>query len=205
LVVKKNYYLVHKPYGMLSQFSDAGGRATLKKLSRFPRNVYPVGRLDMDSEGLLLLTDDKMVTANLLEPRYRHEREYIVLVQGVPDESSLRTLEAGVLIEGKMTLPAKAQAIARPDWVEERVPELRLKPSIIHSWMSITIIEGRNRQVRKMTASIGCPTLRLIRCRIANLTIDGLLTGMTRMLTDEEVLQLRREIDIAMDRKADEP
>lgn len=180
------YYIIHKPYGVLSQFTDKEGRKTLKSLYNFPKDVYPVGRLDMDSEGLLILTNDKLLTDYLLNPLNKHEREYYVQVEGIPTEESLQKLREGVIIQGRKTLPAKVKVINTPDF-PERVPPIRFRKTIPTSWLSITIVEGKNRQVRKMTASVGLPTLRLIRVRIKNILLGDLKPGEVRELTKMEI------------------
>lgn len=184
------YYKIYKPYGVLSQFTDETGRKTLKDLYNFPPNVYPVGRLDMDSEGLLILTDDKSLIDHLLNPKNHHEKEYYVQVEGIPTEIVLYNLSNGVIIEGKKTLPAKIKLIKDPNF-PPRVPPIRERKSITVTWLSITITEGRNRQVRKMTAAVGYPTLRLIRVRIKNLLLDNLRVGEVRELTFSEIKKLK--------------
>ncbi len=184
------YYKIYKPYGVLSQFTDESGRKTLKDLYNFPPNVYPVGRLDMDSEGLLLLTDDKSLTDYLLNPRNRHEREYYVQVEGKPEGADIQKLKSGVLIEGKKTLPAKVKLINDPCF-DSRVPPIRERKTIPTAWLSIAIVEGRNRQVRKMTAAIGHPTLRLVRVRIKNVKIGNLKIGEVRELNLSEIKNLK--------------
>ncbi|MCX6152197.1 MAG: pseudouridine synthase [Ignavibacteriales bacterium] len=180
---KIKYFIVYKPYGMLTQFSDKGARPTLGDLYSFPKDVYPVGRLDMDSEGLLLLTNDTTLVNQLLNPKNAHEREYSVQVEGVPSTYDLKKLEEGVVIEGKKTLLAKAKLLEFAPDVPERIPPIRYRKNIPTSWLSITLIEGRNRQVRKMTAHIGFPTLRLIRIRIGKLKLEKMKPG--------EVIELR--------------
>ena len=167
------YFAVYKPYGMLSQFTDTSGRQTLSDLYNFPKDVYPVGRLDMDSEGLLLLTNDKSLTDYLLNPKSMHEKEYYVQVEGNPTKEALKQLRAGVIIEKKKTLPAKAKLIDEPGF-PPRVPPIRVRKTIPTSWISLIITEGRNRQVRKMTAAIGFPTLRLVRVRIKNILLRNM-------------------------------
>ncbi|MBI2418772.1 MAG: pseudouridine synthase [Ignavibacteriales bacterium] len=194
--MKKFYFALHKPYNVLCQFTDKAGRPVLKSLYNFPAEVYPVGRLDMDSEGLILLTNDKPLTDLLLNPKYRHEREYTVFVEGVPDEAALQKLRQGVIIEGKKTLPAKAEAIEKPAFVDFRVPPMHLKPSLTYSWISLTLTEGRNRQVRKMTANVGLPTVRLIRNRIENINIEGLACGSVRELRAKEVATLYKRLEL---------
>ena len=185
------YFILNKPYGVLSQFTDKEGRKTLGDIYKFPRDVYSVGRLDMDSEGLLLLTNDKSLTNFLLNPVYEHEKEYYVQVEGIPKESSLEKLRNGVLINGKKTLFSKVRKIDEPNF-PQRIPPIRVRKNIPTCWMSISITEGRNRQVRKMTAQIGHPTLRLIRVRIKNLLIDGLLPGSIRKLNSREIDELKK-------------
>lgn len=162
----------------------------LKDLYNFPKDVYPVGRLDMDSEGLLLLTNDKSLTDYLLNPKNKHDKEYYVQVEGIPTEGALKKLSDGVIIEGKKTLPAKAKVILDPKF-PPRIPPIRERKKIPASWISITITEGRNRQVRKMTAAVGFPTLRLIRVRIKNIVIGNLKNGEVRTLTEQEIEGLR--------------
>jgi 23S rRNA pseudouridine2457 synthase len=145
----------------------------------------------MDSEGLLLLTNDKSLTNFLLNPVYEHEKEYYVQVEGIPQESSLEKLRNGVLINGKKTLFSKVRKIDEPNF-PQRIPPIRARKNIPTCWMSISITEGRNRQVRKMTAYIGHPTLRLIRVRIKNLLIDGLLPGSIRKLNSREIDELKK-------------
>ena len=185
------YFILNKPYGVLSQFTDKEGRKTLGDIYKFPRDVYSVGRLDMDSEGLLLLTNDKSLTNFLLNPVFEHEKEYYVQVEGIPKESSLEKLRNGVLINGKKTLFSKVRKIDEPNFLQ-RIPPIRVRKNIPTCWMSISITEGRNRQVRKMTAYIGHPTLRLIRVRIKNLLIDGLLPGSIRKLNSREIDELKK-------------
>ena len=171
------YFVVNKPFGVLSQFTDPGGRKTLAGLFSFPQDVYPVGRLDYDSEGLLLLTNDKTLTGKLLHPKQKLEKEYFVQVEGTPAEAALTQLRSGVLIENKKTLPAKVKILNEPQQFEERIPPIRFRKTIPTTWLSIAIIEGRNRQVRKMTAKAGYPTLRLIRIRIGNIHLGNLKSG----------------------------
>jgi 23S rRNA pseudouridine2457 synthase len=188
---KKFYYIiVNKPYGMLSQFKDNEGRKTLSNIAEIPNQVYPVGRLDFDSEGLLLLTNDKTLTDFLLNPRRRHEREYYAQVEGTPGQDDLQKLSTGIIIQGKITLPAKVKIIKDPLF-PPRIPPIRERKNIPTTWISLTLIEGRNRQVRKMTAHIGFPTLRLIRIRIKNINLGNLLPGSSRELLPKEVSDLK--------------
>jgi 23S rRNA pseudouridine2457 synthase len=171
---------------MLSQFTDQSGRATLKDLKSFPPDVYPVGRLDYDSEGLLIITNDKALNSILLNPSSGTEKEYLVQVEGKPLPEDIQPLLKGVLIEGKKTLPAKAEIIEEPT-LPQRVPPVRFRKTVPDSWLRIIIREGRNRQVRKMTAKIGYPTLRLVRVRINNVTLIDMVPGEVREMTTKEV------------------
>lgn len=184
------YFLLNKPYGVLTQFTDKEGRKTLGDVYNFPKDVYPVGRLDMDSEGLLFLTNDKSLTDHLLNPENKNEKEYYALVERIPTQEKINKLENGVIIQGKKTLPAKVKILDDPGF-PERVPPVRYRKNVIDCWLSITITEGRNRQVRKMTAAIGHPTLRLVRVRIKNLLIDKLKPGEVRELNQKEVDDLK--------------
>jgi 23S rRNA pseudouridine2457 synthase len=183
------YFALNKPYGVLSQFSDQSNRKTLKGLFNYPKGVYPVGRLDMDSEGLLILTNDKKLTGHLLSPKHHHEKEYYVQVENIPSESVLNNLRDGAVVEEKITLPAKVKLIKPPNFVE-RIPPIRNRENIPTAWLSMIITEGRNRQVRKMTAKVGHPTLRLIRVRIKNILIGKLKPGEVRELSEKEIREL---------------
>lgn len=185
------YFILHKPYGVLTQFTDDDNRPTLSSLFEFPKDVYPVGRLDMDSEGLLLLTNDKSLTDYLLNPKHKHEREYFAQVEGIPTEEALQKLCGGVVIEGKLTLPAKAKLIEDPNF-PPRFPPIRERKTIPTSWISLTLIEGRNRQVRKMTAAVGLPTLRLVRMRIENLFLDDLKVGEVKEINEKDIVGLKK-------------
>ncbi|MGA7719638.1 MAG: pseudouridine synthase [Ignavibacteriaceae bacterium] len=188
---KLKYIIIYKPYAMLSQFKDKEGRQTLSSIPQMPTQVYPVGRLDYDSEGLLLLTNDKTLTDFLLNPRNRHEREYYALVEGIPSNNDLQKLAEGVIIQDKITLPAKVKIIKDPLF-PPRVTPIRKRINIPTTWISLTLTEGRNRQVRKMTSKIGFPTLRLVRVRIKNITLGDLLPGSSRELLQEEILKLKK-------------
>lgn len=177
------YFVVNKPYGVLSQFTDQDGRKTLAGLFAFPDDVYPIGRLDYDSEGLLLLTNDKALTEKLLNPKQKLEKEYFVQVEGVPTEKAITQLRAGVLIEKKKTLPAKVKILEDQSPFEERIPPVRFRKSIPTTWLSIVITEGRNRQVRKITATVGFPTLRLVRVRIGKIQLGDLRLGEVKEIS----------------------
>ena len=170
--------LFNKPYGVLTQFTDTAGRETLASYIRVP-GVYPAGRLDRDSEGLLLLTDDGKLQQRLSDPRYKQPKTYWVQVEGEPDESSLERLRHGVILDGNSTQPTKVRRISEPAlW--PRDPPIRFRQSIPTAWLEITLTEGRNRQVRRMTAAVGFPTLRLVRNAIGRYTIEGLAPGQWR-------------------------
>ncbi len=172
---------LNKPYGVLCQFTDPQGRPTLADFVR-QKDVYAAGRLDHDSEGLLLLTDDGRLAHRLTDPRHKQAKTYIAQVDGEIDESAAQALRRGVLLNDGPTLPAEAALIAEPDWLWPRDPPVRFRKSIPTSWLSLTLREGRNRQVRRMTAAVGFPTLRLIRVRIGEYVLDGLAPGATRVL-----------------------
>lgn len=187
------YYLIYKPYQVLTQFSREGNKQTLADYFDVPRDVYPVGRLDYDSEGLLLLTNDKTLNHRLLNPRFAHEREYWVQVDGAVTPTAVKELEKGVDInvDGKLyrTRPAKASLFEIGPEVPERNPPIRFRKNIPAPWIRIVLQEGKNRQVRKMTAAVGFPTLRLIRYRMEGLHITGMQPGDMRLLQQEEVMR----------------
>jgi 23S rRNA pseudouridine2457 synthase len=180
---------LNKPFGVLSQFTpDHPGQRTLSEF-HFPKNVYPLGRLDRDSEGLLLLSDEPGLNTKLLDPKNAHARTYWAQVEGELTESALQQLCTGVVIEGRKTLPAKGKKI-RPD-IPPRDPPIRVRQNIPTSWIELTLHEGRNRQVRKMTASVGFPTLRLLRVAIGHFNLPADLNhGQWRELTEPERTQI---------------
>ncbi|SHM33444.1 23S rRNA pseudouridine2457 synthase [Cyclobacterium lianum] len=189
------YYRIYKPYGTLSQFS--GERDTLRTLHNFPDDVYPVGRLDKDSEGLLLLTNDKSLNHRLLDPLHGHKRTYWVQVEGEITTQALQDLEAGVRISinGKphQTSRASASLAAHAGSVlPEREPPIRFRKHIPETWIALTLTEGKNRQVRKMTAAVGFPTLRLVRWSIEGLTLDGMQVGQVEELKPEILYEALR-------------
>lgn len=184
------YCALHKPYGYLSQFTDKLNRKTLSHLENIPNDVYPLGRLDMDSEGLLLLSNDKLLVDYLLNPQNSHEKEYLAQVEGIPTEEELNRFRGGLMIENNMTLPGQIE-ISSPPNISERVPPIRKRLNIPTCWVKVIITEGRNRQVRKMTAAIGHPTLRLIRVRIKNILLGSLKPGELRKLAEKEIIELK--------------
>lgn len=179
----------NKPYGVLSQFTPEPGSKwrTLSAFS-FPANVYPLGRLDADSEGLLLLSDEAQLNARLLDPRRGHRREYWAQVERVPTADALARLASGVVIRGEKTRPCRVARIEVPVTLPPRDPPIRFRKNVPDAWLSIELTEGRNRQVRRMTAAVGHPTLRLVRVRIGEWRVDftQLPPGVWRELTTEE-------------------
>lgn len=186
------YILFYKPYGVLSQFTDDGGRQTLKDFIPVP-DVYPVGRLDWDSEGLVLLTDDGRLQHRLSDPRYGHPRTYWVQVEKIPDERAIERLETGVEIQNYQTKPARAKLLAAVPQLPPRDPPIRDRQNIPTAWLELTLTEGKNRQVRRMTAAVGFPTLRLVRVAIGQLCLEGLSLGSWRDLTTAEVKALKKK------------
>ena len=190
----------HKPYGVLSQFkSDGSKNRTLAEFG-FPKNVYPIGRLDADSEGLLLLSDEAKWNELLLHPRHAHEREYWAQVERIPSPESLKRLEKGVLVQGRKTLPCRAwmldpqpEIVAAPRQsaaatkIPPRDPPIRFRKSVPDCWIGLELVEGKNRQVRRMTAAIGHPTLRLVRVRIGGLWLGDLAPGRWREIAPDQV------------------
>jgi 23S rRNA pseudouridine2457 synthase len=178
--------LINKPYGVLCQLTDrggAGGGGPRRTLAEFglPSDIYPAGRLDYDSEGLLLLTDDGALAHRVTDPRRHWPKTYLVQVEGIPGDDALHALREGVELKDGRTRPAQARSLERaPAWLWPRDPPVRFRKSVPDSWLEITLREGRNRQVRRMTAAVGYPTLRLIRTRIGEYALDGLAPGQWR-------------------------
>jgi 23S rRNA pseudouridine2457 synthase len=191
------YFLIYKPYLMLSQFSKEGDKATLLDLGfAFPKDVYPVGRLDADSEGLLLLTNDKTLNHRLLNPRFKHQRTYYVQVEGEWSNEASTQLAHGltITVEGRayQTLPCRAAVLPHEPALPPRNPPIRERKSIPTTWVAVSLHEGKNRQVRKMTAAVGFPTLRLVRWQIENATAEGMASGAVRELDFAELARLLR-------------
>nr|WP_306466961.1 pseudouridine synthase [Thermoleptolyngbya sichuanensis] len=190
--------MFYKPYDVLTQFGQpselpdpAPAYRTLKDYIPVPR-VYPVGRLDRDSEGLLLLTSDGRLQHVLTNPRFQHPRTYWVQVERSPDEAALQQLRQGVVIQNYRTRPAKARILSQEPELPPRDPPIRFRKTVPTAWLELTLTEGRNRQVRRMTAAVGFPTLRLVRVAIAHLRLDGLQPGQWRDLTPDELAELAR-------------
>ena len=176
---EKLLILLNKPFRVLSQFRDRDGRATLGDYVDVP-NVYPAGRLDYDSEGLLLLTDDGRLQARISSPRSKTRKTYFAQVEGVPSPEQLRQLETGVRLKDGPASAVTARVIEEPPWLWARMPPIRYRKNVPDRWLEIVLTEGRNRQVRRMTAAVGLPTLRLVRYSIGEWTVEGLAPGAWR-------------------------
>ena len=186
----KSYILFYKPYGVLSQFTRDAGYLSLADYGPFPKNTYAAGRLDADSEGLLLLTNDSTLKYRITDPKFGHERTYLVQVEGIPADDEIKRIQNGVIIEKKRTKPVKVKMLTSEPNLPPRSVPIRFRKNIPTSWIEIVLTEGRNRQVRKMTAAIGHPAVRLVRTSITFLTLDGLQPGTDRELTEKEVGKL---------------
>ncbi|MGJ3248706.1 MAG: pseudouridine synthase [Elainellaceae cyanobacterium] len=191
------FILFYKPYNVLTQFTDrpgsspsSGDRQTLGDFIPV-KAVYPVGRLDRDSEGLVLLTNNGQIQHQLTDPRFSHPRTYWVQVERVPTQRAIDQLQRGVTIRGYQTRPAKVRRLLPEPTLPPRNPPIRFRKSVPTAWLELTLTEGKNRQVRRMTAAVGFPTLRLIRVRLAHLTLDGLEPGQWRDLTPADIQPLR--------------
>jgi 23S rRNA pseudouridine2457 synthase len=188
------YFIVHKPFNVLSQFTSKEEKKTLKDFFDVPIDMYPVGRLDYDSEGLLVLTNDKQFNHLLLDPLFSHEREYWAQVEGEINQFAVHSLKLGVEIsvDGKLynTKTCIAEKFLDEPHVAERYPPIRFRKNIPTSWVKLILTEGKNRQARKMLAKVGFPVLRLIRYRIGKITLDGLLPGEMQTMDKKEIYQL---------------
>ncbi|MCU0246445.1 MAG: pseudouridine synthase [Bryobacter sp.] len=195
--MRHRHLAFYKPYNVLTQFTDPDGTGwkTLKDYIAVP-GVYPVGRLDRDSEGLLLLTDDGALAHRLTEPKYAHPRTYWVQVEGTVTEAALEQLRRGVMIQGVKTRPAKARGLEGEPALPPRDPPVRYRKSIPTAWIELTLTEGRNRQVRRMTAAVGLPTLRLVRAAIGELRLGELTPGEWRELESAEVARWKRGVSL---------
>lgn len=182
-----------KPSHVLTQFTDKDGRDTLAKYVQIP-NIYAAGRLDYDSEGLLILTDDGRLNGRLTQPRYEHPKTYWAQVEQMPNKQALAKLRAGVELSDGLTRPALVTLLEEAPRLPPRTVPIRVRATIPTSWLEITITEGRNRQVRRMTAAIGHPTLRLVRWAVGNVTLNGLTEGRWEDLVSSELLDLERSI-----------
>ena len=181
------YYIIHKPFKVLSQFTDEDSNPGLGRFFKVAKDVYPVGRLDLDSEGLLLLTNDKSLNHQLLNPKFKHRRTYWAEVEGIPDKRELEAFSSGLVIKAKgktyRTAHAEIRNIGEVD-LPQREPSVNRVKHPVTSWMEITLTEGKNRQVRKMTAAIGHPTLRLVRVSIEGLSLAGLKAGEIKSIPE---------------------
>jgi 23S rRNA pseudouridine2457 synthase len=187
-------FVFNKPDGVLTQFRRAPGKLTLADFGPFPKDVHPVGRLDEESEGLLVLTNDGDLHHRLIEPKFAHTRSYLVQVERVPDEAAIAGLRSGVTLDGKKTRPAGVKALAsEPDLWPRRKP-IRYRKTVPTSWLEITLTEGKNRQVRRMTAAVGHPALRVVRMSVGPLLLAELRPGESRMITPAEERELRESL-----------
>jgi 23S rRNA pseudouridine2457 synthase len=194
-------YLFNKPYGVLTQFTDREGRAVLGDYIDVP-GIYAAGRLDRDSEGLLLLTDDGKLQQRVSDPAFKLPKTYLAQVEGIPNEAALESLRRGVELKDGNTLPAKVRLLdAQPVWMWKRNPPIRYRKSVPDCWLEVIIREGRNRQVRRMTAAVGHPTLRLVRFAIGGLELDDLQPGELRQLTDDQLTRFVESLPPTRKRK----
>ena len=189
------YFVLHKPYDVLSQFTkEIPSHKTLKDCFDFPSDVYPVGRLDRDSEGLLILTNDNHLKHRLLEPRFKHKRTYWVQVEGVPTTKALQELAQGVRIRFKKktytSLPAKVILLEEGPNIGVRIPPIRVRQKIPTAWLELTLTEGKNRQVRRMCAAVGFPVLRLVRSQLEDLSLQNLPSGEVLAINKEKIYDL---------------
>ena len=179
-------FAFHKPHGVISQFTSDGSKHRTLAEFGFPEGVYPIGRLDAESEGLLLLSDESDLNARLLHPRHGHVRVYWAQVERVPTPQALQQLERGVVLAGRCTLPCRARLLQPPPDVPPRRPPIRSRKNVLDAWLELMLVEGKNHQVRRMTAAVGHPTLRLIRAQIGGLCLGRMRIGEKRLLTAAE-------------------
>ncbi len=190
-----SYFIIYKPFGYLSQFTkEVPTHLTLADLNDFPKDVYPVGRLDKDSEGLLIITNDKKLTHQLLDPKFKHQRTYLVQVEGIPTEKHLQALRDGVTIrvnkKDYLTLPAQVKLLKETPDLPERNPPIRFRANIPTTWLRLTLTEGKNRQVRRMCAKVGFPVLRLVRTQIEQLCLEKMTIGEIREIDQSGLKKL---------------
>jgi 23S rRNA pseudouridine2457 synthase len=195
----KQYILVYKPYGMLSRFTPENtmpeGTRTLRALGPLPRDLYPVGRLDADSEGLLLLTNDREVAHRLSHPSFGHPKTYLVQVERIPDQQALERLRrGGIIIQGSPSLPARVRLLEEEPQLPPRGVPIRFRKSVPTAWIELTVRQGKNRLVRRLTSAVGHPTLRLVRTGLGPLRGDDLVPGQFRRLSGDEVRVLRQSL-----------
>ncbi len=192
---KFSYYILNKPFGCLSQFTkEIPSHITLADFCKgIPKDVFPIGRLDKDSEGLLLLTNNKSINHRLLDPKFKHSRTYLAQVEGIPTKEAIQNLEKGVEIKLKKsthtTLPTKAKLIDSQPIMAERVPPIRVRKTVPDAWIELTLVEGKNRQVRKMCSKVGFPVLRLVRISIEDLTLGKMLPGDLVEMEENEFMK----------------
>lgn len=186
--MNKNIYVVlNRPYGYLSQFTGEENQKTLKEFN-LPKDIYVAGRLDQDSEGLLILTNDGPFIKQLLDPDHGHERIYLAQVDGIPEPEGLKKLEEGIIIQKRKTRPCKVELLPETFDLPPRDPPIRVRKNIPTRWLKLTLIEGKNRQVRRMTAAISHPTLRLIRVQIGKIKIEDVPTGQWKFVQKSDIL-----------------
>ncbi len=182
------YFLFYKPFQVLSQFSPESGKETLADYLSLPKDIYPVGRLDYDSEGLLLLTNDNRLKQTMTDPAYGHPKTYLAQVERIPTNEALQQLRDGVTIEGVMTKPAEIELLTDAPALPPRSIPIRFRKNVPTAWIQIVLREGRNRQVRKMTAAVGHPTLRLVRIKIGSIKIGPMRPGELKELQRAEIV-----------------
>lgn len=184
--MSRSLVLLNKPFQVLTQFTSTDGKATLADFVSAP-GMYPAGRLDYDSEGLVLLTNSPALQTRIADPKWKAPKTYFVQVEGELIDTALQALRAGVDLNDGRTLSAEAERVDEPTWLWPRTPPIRFRKAIPTNWLRLTIREGRNRQVRRMTAAVGCPTLRLIRWSIGSCSLDGLAPGESRVASEDEI------------------